>query len=53
LKSPDLDFSGPDADAARAIYSGTIGAAMHLLQPERRGWIAERMNPLHPKPTAT
>src|SRR6266849_3049253 len=44
LKSPDLDFSGPDADAARAIYSGTIGADfMHLLQPERRRWIAERM----------
>ncbi len=44
LRSPDLDFSGPDADAARAIYSGTIGADfMHLLQPERRRWIAERM----------
>src|SRR5438132_908347 len=44
LKSPDLDFSGPDADAARQIYSGTIGADfMHLVQPERRRWIAERM----------
>src|SRR6202795_3600010 len=44
LKSPDLDFSGPDADAARVIYSGTIGADfMHLVQPERRRWIAERM----------
>ncbi len=44
LRSQDLDFSGPDADAARAIYSGTIGADfMHLLQPERRRWIAERM----------
>jgi len=44
LKSPDLDFSGPDADAARAIYSGTIGADfMHLVQPERRRWIADRM----------
>ena len=44
LKSPDLDFSGPDADAARAIYSATIGADfMHLLQPERRRWIAKRM----------
>src|SRR5215469_5254376 len=36
-ESPDLDFSGPDADAARAIYSGSIGADfMHLLEPERR-----------------
>src|SRR6266404_4136951 len=44
LKSPDLDFSGPDADAARAIYSASVGADfMHLLQPERRRWIAERM----------
>src|SRR6266567_86484 len=44
LKSPDLDLSGPDADAARQIYSGTIGADfMHLVQPERRRWIAERM----------
>src|SRR5258707_5121158 len=44
LKSRDLDFSGPDTDAARAIYSASIGADfMHLLQPERRRWIAERM----------
>jgi 2-oxoglutarate dehydrogenase E1 component len=44
LKSPDLDFSGADADAARRIYSGTIGADfMHLVEPERRQWIAERM----------
>jgi 2-oxoglutarate dehydrogenase E1 component len=44
LKSPDLDFSGPDAAAARAIYAGTIGADfMHLAEPERRRWIAERL----------
>src|ERR1044071_3427658 len=44
LKSPELDFSGPNADAARQIYSGTIGADfMHLVQPERRRWIAQRM----------
>ncbi|HEY1422270.1 MAG TPA: hypothetical protein VGF20_02370, partial [Candidatus Acidoferrum sp.] len=50
LKSPDLDFSGPDADAARAIYSGAIGADfMHLLQPERRKWIAERMESAGPE----
>src|ERR1700747_671056 len=50
LKSPDLDFSGPHADAARAIYSGTIGADfLHLLQPERRRWIAERMETAGPE----
>src|SRR6267154_610670 len=50
LKYPDLDFSGPDADAARAIYSATIGADfMHLLQPERRRWIAERMESAGPE----
>jgi 2-oxoglutarate dehydrogenase E1 component len=44
LKSPDLAFSGADADDARRIYSGTIGADfMHLMEPERRQWIAERM----------
>ena len=50
LASPDLDFSGPDADAARRIYSGTIGADfMHLLEPERRRWIAERMESAAPE----
>jgi len=44
LKSADLNFSGPDADAARRIYSGTVGVDfMHLLEPERRHWIAQRM----------
>jgi 2-oxoglutarate dehydrogenase E1 component len=44
LKSPDLDFSGADADVARNIYARTIGADfMHLVQPERRRWIAQRM----------
>ena len=44
LKSSDLEFSGADADAARAAYCGSIGADfMHLVQPERRRWIAERM----------
>jgi 2-oxoglutarate dehydrogenase E1 component len=45
LKSPDLDgFKGRDAEDARRIYAGTIGADfMHLLEPERRRWIPERM----------
>jgi 2-oxoglutarate dehydrogenase E1 component len=45
LKSPDLDgFSGDAADEARRIYCGTIGADFtHLAEPERRRWIAERL----------
>jgi 2-oxoglutarate dehydrogenase E1 component len=45
LKSPDLDgFSGEAADEARRIYCGAIGADfMHLAEPERRRWIAERL----------
>src|SRR5262249_39868493 len=44
LASPDLDFTGEIADEARRHYCGTIGADfMHLAQPERRDWIAERM----------
>src|SRR5215469_16101452 len=49
LKSPDLDFSGADADEARRVYCGTIGADfMHLMEPERRQWIADRMESLPP-----
>jgi 2-oxoglutarate dehydrogenase E1 component len=45
LKHPDLEeFSGPDAEEARRIYCGTIGAEfMHLPEPERRRWIAARL----------
>src|SRR5690348_16246635 len=45
LKSPDLDgLEGADADQARRIYAGSIGADfMHLLEAERRDWIAARM----------
>jgi len=51
MKSPDLDeFTGPDAEQARRIYSGAIGADfMHLLQPERRRWIAGRMEGAAPE----
>src|SRR5258708_39877637 len=50
LKSRDLDFSGPAADAARAIYSATIGADfIHLLQPERRRRLAGRMESSGPE----
>jgi 2-oxoglutarate dehydrogenase E1 component len=42
---PDLaGLSGEVAETARRIYCGTIGAEfMHLPQPERRQWIAERL----------
>jgi 2-oxoglutarate dehydrogenase E1 component len=45
LKQPDLDgLTGDAADEARRIYCGTIGADfMHLPEPERRRWIAERI----------
>jgi len=45
LKQPDLDaLTGEAAEGARDIYCGTVGADfMHLQEPERRRWIAERL----------
>jgi 2-oxoglutarate dehydrogenase E1 component len=45
VKFPDLQgLSGESADQARSIYSGTVGVEfMHLPEPERRRWIAERL----------
>ena len=41
---PELDVSGADAEAARNVYCGTIGAEfMHIPDPERRQWVQERM----------
>src|SRR5258708_30642686 len=42
---PDLEgLTGEVAEAARRIYCGSIGAEfMHLPKPERRRWIAERV----------
>ena len=43
-QSPDLRIEGPDAEEARRIYCGTVGAEfMHLPSPEQRQWIQERM----------
>jgi 2-oxoglutarate dehydrogenase E1 component len=44
LKQPDLDaLTGEAAEEARSIYCNTVGADfMHLPEPERRRWIAER-----------
>ncbi len=45
FKQPDLaDLTGEAAEEARRIYCGTIGAEfMHLSEPDRRRWIAERI----------
>jgi 2-oxoglutarate dehydrogenase E1 component len=45
FKQPDLDgLSGEAAEEARRIYCGTVGGEfMHLPEPERRSWIAERV----------
>src|SRR5437870_4611323 len=45
LKHPDLEgLSGELAEEARGIYCNTVGADfMHLPEPERRRWIAERL----------
>ena len=41
---PDLaDLAGPLAEEARRIYCGTIGAEFMHLPPERRQWIAARI----------
>jgi 2-oxoglutarate dehydrogenase E1 component len=51
-RHPDLELSGPVAEEARGYYCGTIGAEfMHLPEPQRRAWIAERLEtPAAPKP---
>ena len=41
---PELELSGPDADAARRFYCGTVGVEfMHIPDHERRLWIQERV----------
>jgi 2-oxoglutarate dehydrogenase E1 component len=48
---PELDLTGPEADAARRIYCGTIGAEfMHIPDRERRLWVQERMESDSPAP---
>ena len=48
---PELDVTGPEAEAARRFYCGTIGAEfMHIPDRERRQWIQERMESEAPEP---
>jgi 2-oxoglutarate dehydrogenase E1 component len=47
----ELDVAGPDAEAARRTYCGSIGAEfMHIPDRERRAWIQERMESDAPTP---
>jgi 2-oxoglutarate dehydrogenase E1 component len=44
LPHPELEVTGEGADAARRIYSGSIGVEfMHIADPERRLWVQEHM----------
>ncbi|MGA9630566.1 MAG: 2-oxoglutarate dehydrogenase E1 component [Candidatus Acidiferrales bacterium] len=41
---PELDVAGPEAEAARRVYCGSIGAEfMHMADRERRQWVQEQM----------
>jgi 2-oxoglutarate dehydrogenase E1 component len=41
---PELDDTSPTASEARTLYCGTIGAEfMHVVDTERRRWVADRM----------
>jgi 2-oxoglutarate dehydrogenase E1 component len=41
---PELDVAGLEAEAARRVYCGSIGAEfMHMADGERRQWVQEQM----------
>src|SRR5262245_57104843 len=51
IRHPELALSGPEAGAARRVYCGPIGAEfMHLPDPARSAWVAERMESEPPPP---
>jgi 2-oxoglutarate dehydrogenase E1 component len=51
MPMPELDVSGPEAEAARRCYCGSIGAEfMHIADRERRQWVQERMESEAPEP---
>ncbi len=48
---PELELVGAEADAARRVYCGTIGAEfMHIPDHARRRWVEERMESDGPEP---
>src|SRR5271170_5908788 len=49
-KLADLELTGEASEEARRIYCGNIGVEfMHLPEPERRRWIAERIEGPEPE----
>ncbi|MGA3127536.1 MAG: 2-oxoglutarate dehydrogenase E1 component [Candidatus Korobacteraceae bacterium] len=49
LDYSELRINGPEAERAREIYCGTIGAEfMHIPDPERRQWIIDRLEGAQP-----
>jgi 2-oxoglutarate dehydrogenase E1 component len=47
----ELDITGSEAEAARRVYCGTIGAEfMHIPDRGRREWVRERMEAEAPEP---
>jgi 2-oxoglutarate dehydrogenase E1 component len=50
VRMPELDVAGPDAEAARRFYCGSIGSEfMHIPDRQRREWIQQRMETEAPK----
>lgn len=48
---PELDQQGPEADRARSLYCGPIGAEfLHIPDPERCSWIETAMESPAPEP---
>jgi len=51
VEMAELEATGPEAEAARAIYCGSIGAEfMHIADAERRAWMQARMEAEPAKP---
>src|SRR3954470_21034436 len=48
---PELDVTGPYAEEARRIYCGTVASEfLHILDPEKRRWLQERLENNQPAP---
>ena len=48
---PELEINGPEADEARRVYCGSIGAEfMHIPDRARRDWVAQRLESESPTP---
>ena len=51
IEHPEVVREGQAANLARKFYCGTIGAEFaHIDDPERRGWIADRLESEAPEP---